>query len=240
MPEILLKKLILNGEKLKSEYDTDYISVGDEVLCRITAVKSKYIYTLINNKLIGRMDIENYQGNLDKIKKILKETIGLRKMSVESKGSASSDVTNNYPKELLIKSIIIDVIKLQNSLNQSDLGIKKKKIKKLKIYKIVPYIDFNTLDFEDDENTKISSGLTNEPLSTNLDINGKEVNIGIISDIRPLNKNPILLKIKNNIEDDKLLIPFNELPINMIKDDGEIKYKLGQKIKFLYDKKNNL
>ena len=117
------------------------------------------------------------------------------------------------------------------------MGIKKKKIKKLKIYKIVPYIDFNTLDFEDDENTKISSGLTNEPLSTNLDINGKEVNIGIISDIRPLNKNPILLKIKNNIEDDKLLIPFNELPINMIKDDGEIKYKLGQKIKFLYDKK---
>ena len=233
MPEILLKKLILNGEKLKSEYDTDYISVGDEVLCRITAViKSKYIYTLMNNKLIGRMDIENYQGNLDKIKKILKETIGLRKMSVESKGSASSDVTNNYPKELLIKSIIIDVIKLQNSLNQSELGIKKKKIKKLKIYKIVPYIDFNTL--------KITSGLTNEPLSTNLDINGKEVNIGIISDIRPLNKNPILLKIKNNIEDDKLLIPFNELPINMIKDDGEIKYKIGQKIKFLYDKKNNI
>ena len=54
-------------------------------------------------KFYVRMDIENYQGNLDKIKKILKETIGLRKMSVESKRSASSDVTNNYPKELLIK-----------------------------------------------------------------------------------------------------------------------------------------
>ena len=240
MPEILIKKLIANGEKLKSEYDSDYITIGDEVLCRITAVKAKYIYTLINNKLIGRMDIDNYQGNLDKIKKLLKETVGLRKMSVESRGSASSDVTNNYPKELLIKAIIIDVIKLQNSLNQSELGIKKKKIKKLKIYKIVPYIDINDIDFEDDENTKNISGLTNEPLSTNLDINGKEVNIGIISDIRPLNKYPILLKIKNNIEDDKLLIPFNELPINMIKDDGEIKYKLGHKIKFIYDKKNNI
>ena len=240
IPEILLNKLILNGEKLKSEYDSDYVTIGDEALCRITAVKAKYIYTLINNKLIGRMDIENYQGNLDKIKKLLKETVGLRKMSVESRGSASSDVTNNYPKELLIKAQIIDVIKLQNQLNPSDLGVKKKKIKKLKIYKIVPYTDINDIDFEDDENTKINSGLTNEPISTNLDITGKEVNIGIISDIKPLNKYPILLKIKNNPEDVKLQIPFNELPINMIKDDGEIKYKLGQKIKFLYDKKDNL
>ena len=240
MPEILLKKLLEKGEELKSEYDSDYINIGDEVLCRITAVKSKYIYTLINNRLIGKMDIENYQGNLDKIKKLLKETIGSRKMSVESKGSASSDVTNNYPKELLIKAEIIDIIKLQNKINENDLGIKKKKIKKLKIYKIVPYNDINEIDFEDDENIKINSGLTNEPLSVNLDITGKEVNIGIISDIKPLNKYPILLKMKNNPEEDKLQIPFNEIPINMIKDDGEIKYKLGQKIKFLYEKKNNL
>ena len=236
MPEILIKKLMENGEKLKSEYDSDYINIGDEVLCRITAVKSKYIYTLINNKLIGRMDIDNYQGNLEKIKKLLKETVGIRKMSVESRGSASSDVTNNYPKELLINADIIDIIKLQNKLNESDLGIKKKKIKKLKIYKIVPHIDFNEINFEDDENTKLNSGLTNEPLSLNLDITGKEVNIGIISEIKPLNKYPIILKVKNNTEENKLQIPFNEIPLNMLKDDGEIKYKLGQKIKFLYIK----
>ena len=236
MPEILIKKLMENGEKLKSEYDSDYINIGDEVLCRITAVKSKYIYTLINNKLIGRMDIDNYQGNLEKIKKLLKETVGIRKMSVESRGSASSDVTNNYPKELLINADIIDIIKLQNKLNESDLGIKKKKIKKLKIYKIVPHIDFNEINFEDDENTKLNSGLTNEPLSLNLDITGKEVNIGIISEIKPLNKYPIILKVKNNTEENKLQIPFNEIPLNMLKDDGEIKYKLGQKIKFLYTK----
>ena len=48
MPSILLKKLLENGEKLKSEYDADYVNIGDEVLCRITAVKSKYIYTIIN------------------------------------------------------------------------------------------------------------------------------------------------------------------------------------------------
>ena len=239
IPEVLIKKLLDNGDKLKSEYDTDYISIGDEVLCRITAVKSKYIYTLINNKLIGRMDIEHYQGNLEKIKKLLKETVGLRKMSVESKGSTSSDVTNNYPKELLIKADIIDIIKLQNKLNESELGIKKKKIKKLKIYKIVPHTDLNDIDFEDDENTKLNSGLTNEPVSTNLDIENKEVNIGIICDIKPLNKHPILLKVKNNTDENKLQIPFNEIPINMVKDDGEIKYKVGQKIKFLYDKKNN-
>ena len=121
MPDILIKKLLEKGEKLRAEYDSDNISIGDEVLSRITAVKSKYIYTLINNKLIGRMDIENFQGNLDKIKKLLKETIGLRKMSVESRGSASSDVTNNYPKELLINSEVIDIIKLQSKLNQSEL-----------------------------------------------------------------------------------------------------------------------
>ena len=240
MPSVLIKKLLENGEKLKSEYDSDYINIGDEVLCRITAVKAKYIYTLINNKFIGRMDIDNYQGNLEKIKKLIKETVGLRKMSVESRGSASSDVTNNYPKELLIKAEIIDIIKLQNKLNESDLGVKKKKIKKLKIYKIVPHTDINEIDIEEEGgNTKLNSGLTNEPISTNLDINGKEINIGIISDIKPLNKHPIILKVKNNTDDNKLQIPFNELPINMIKDDGEIKYKLGQKIKFLYDKKNN-
>ncbi len=158
-------------------------------------------------------------------------------MSVESRGSASSDVTNNYPKELLIKADIIDIIKLQNKLNESELGIKKKKIKKLKIYKIVPHTDFNLIDIEDEGNT--NTGLTNEPISSNIDITGKEVNIGIISDIKPLNKYPIILKVKNNTEENKLQIPFNELPINMINDDGEIKYKLGQKIKFLYDKKNN-
>ena len=183
------------------------------------------------------MDIENYQGNLEKIKKLIKETVGIRKMSVESRGSASSDVTNNYPKELLIKADIIDIIKLQNKLNESELGIKKKKIKKLKIYKIVPHTDFNLIDIEDEGNT--NAGLTNEPISSNIDITGKEVNIGIISDIKPLNKYPIILKVKNNTEENKLQIPFNELPINMINDDGEIKYKLGQKIKFLYDKKNN-
>ena len=53
-------------------------------------------------------------------------------MSVESRGSASSDVTNNYPKELLIKAQIIDVIKLQNQLNPSDLGVKKEKNKEIK------------------------------------------------------------------------------------------------------------
>ena len=186
------------------------------------------------------MDIDNYQGNLEKIKKLIKETVGIRKMSVESRGSASSDVTNNYPKELLIKAEIIDIIKLQNKLNESELGVKKKKIKKLKIYKIVPYIDINEIDIEEEDgNTKINNGLTNEPISTNLDINGKEINIGIISEIKPLNKYPILLKIKNNTDDNKLQIPFNELPINMVKDDGEIKYRLGQKIKFLYDKINN-
>ena len=41
---------------------------------------------------------------------------------------------------------------------------------------------------------------------------------------------------KNNTEENKLQIPFNEIPLNMLKDDGEIKYKLGQKIKFLYTK----
>ena len=146
-------------------------------------------------------------------------------------------MTNNYPKELLIKADIIDIIKLQNKLNESELGIKKKKIKKLKIYKIVPHTDFNLIDIEDEGNT--NTGLTNEPISSNIDITGKEVNIGIISDIKPLNKYPVVLKVKNNTEENKLQIPFNELPINMINDDGEIKYKLGQKIKFLYDKKNN-
>ena len=72
--------------------------------------------------------------------------------------------------------------------------------------------------FEDGKNTKISSGLSNESLRSNLDLNEIEANIG--SAIRPLNKNPILLKIKNNIKDDKLLFPFNELSINMIKYDG--------------------
>ena len=73
---------------------------------------------------------------------------------------------------------------------------RKKKIKKLKIYKIVPQIDFNSIDIDSDENIKINSGLTNEPVSSNLDITGKEPNIGIISSIKPLNKYPILLKIK--------------------------------------------
>ena len=111
------------------------------------------------------MDIDNYQGNLEKIKKLIKETVGIRKMSVESRGSASSDVTNNYPKELLIKAEIIDIIKLQNKLNESELGVKKKKIKKLKIYKIVPYIDINEIDIEEEDgNTKMNNGLTNEPM----------------------------------------------------------------------------
>ena len=144
MPEILKNKLIENGNKIKSEFENESLNIGDEVLCLLTSVKQKYIYTLINNKYIGRMDIENYQGNIEKIKKLLKETIGLTKMSVESKGSTGSNVTNNYPKELLINAEIIDIIKWQNNLSANELGInKKKKIKKLKIYQIVPQIDMN-------------------------------------------------------------------------------------------------
>ena len=109
MPEILKNKLIENGNKIKSEFENESLNIGDEVLCLLTSVKQKYIYTLINNKYIGRMDIENYQGNIEKIKKL---TIGLRKMSVESKGSTGSNVTNNYPKKLLINAEIIDIIKL--------------------------------------------------------------------------------------------------------------------------------
>ena len=242
MPDVLINKLIDNGNKLKSEFENESLNIGDEVLCRITSVKQKYIYTLINNKYIGRMDIENYQGNVDKIKKLLKENIGLRKMSVESKGSAgSNNVTNNYPKDLLINGEIIDIIKLQNKLSSNELGInKKKKIKKLKIYVIVPQIDMkNEIEIEE-PNDILNSGLTNESVSSSLDSTGKEPNIGIISAIRSMNKYPIILKIKNYSEN-KLQIPFNEIPLNMVKDDGELKYKLGHKIKFYYDKnKNNL
>ena len=76
MPEILINILIENGNKLKSEFENDSLNIGDEVLFRITSVKQIYIYTLINNKYIGRMDIECYQRNLEKIRKLLKETIG--------------------------------------------------------------------------------------------------------------------------------------------------------------------
>ena len=149
---------------------------------KIKEIKAK------KEELLKMMDKHDTQEIKEKIidvidNKSILDIEDLRKMSVESRGSASSDVTNNYPKELLINADIIDIIKLQNKLNESDLGIKKKKIKKLKIYKIVPHIDFNEINFEDDENTKLNSGLTNEPLSLNLDITGKEVNIGIISEI---------------------------------------------------------
>ena len=238
MPEILINKLIENGNKLKSEFENESLNIGDEVLCRITSVKQKYIYTLINNKYIGRLDIDNYQGNIEKIKKLLKETIGLRKMSVESKGSTGSNITNNYPKELLVNAEIIDIMKLHNKLSDNELGInKKKKIKKLKIYQIVPQIDMNK-EIENEENDKLNSGLTNEPVSSTLDSTGKEINIGIISSINPFNKCPLILKIKN-YSDNKLQIPFNEIPINMVKDDGDLKYKLGHKIKFYFNESKN-
>jgi len=165
-------------------------------------------------------------------------------MSVESKGSTGSNVTNNYPKELLINAEIIDIIKLQNNLSANELGInKKKKIKKLKIYQIVPQIDMNNelnIIGLEDENDKINSGLTNEPVSSTLDSTGKTINIGIINAIKPLNKHPLILKIKNYSEN-KLQIPFNEIPLNMVKDDGDLKYKLGHKIKFYFNgSKNNL
>ena len=241
MPDVLINKLIENGNKIKAEFENENINIGDEVLCRITSVKEKYIYSLINNKYIGRMDLDNYQGNVEKIKKLLKENIGLRKMSVESKGSTgSNNVTNNYPKDLLINGEIIDIIKLQNKLSENELGVsKKKKIKKLKIYQIVPQIDMkNEIEIEE-QNNILNSALTNDSVSSSLDTTGKEVNIGIISSIRPLSKCPIVLKIKNYSEN-KLQIPFNEIPLNMVKDDGELKYKLGHKIKFYYNKNNNL
>ena len=241
MPDVLINKLIENGDKIKLEFENDSLNIGDEVLARITSVKSNFIYTLINNKYIGRMDIENFQGNVEKIKKLLKESIGIRKMSVESKGSSGSNVTNNYPKELLINSQIIDIIKLQNKLSANELGVnKKKKIKKLKIYQIVPQINMNNEIEIEDENGKLNSGLTNDPVSSSLDETGEHANVGIISAIKPLNKYPIILKIRNYSEN-KLQIPFNEIPLDMIKDDGELKYKLGHKIKFYFNKeKNNL
>ena len=241
MPDVLINKLVENGNKIKSEFESESsLNIGDEVLCRITSVKEKYIYTLINNKFIGKMDIENYQGNIEKIKKLLKETIGIRKMSVESKDSNGSKVTNNYPKELLINAEIIDIIKLQNKLSHSEIGVnKKKKIKKLKIYQIVPKIDMNNEMEIEEENDLSNSGLTNDQISSILDTSGKEINVGIINAIKPLNKYPIMLKIKNYSES-KLQVPFNEIPINMVKDDGELRYKLGHKIKFYYNKSNNV
>ena len=240
MPDVLINKLIENGNKIKAEFETESLNIGDEVLCRITSVKEKYIYTLINNKFIGKMNIENYQGNIEKIKKLLKETIGIRKMSVESKDSNGSKVTNNYPKELLINAEIIDIIKLQNKLSHSEIGVnKKKKIKKLKIYQIVPKIDMNNEMEIEEENDLSNSGLTKDKISSTLDTSGKEVNVGIINAIKPLNKYPIMLKIKNYSES-KLQVPFNEIPINMVKDDGELRYRLGHKIKFYYNKSNNL
>ena len=92
----------------------------------------------------------------------------------------------------------------------------------------------------EDENDKINNGLTKESVSSTLDSTGKTINIGIINAIKPLNKHPLILKIKNYSES-KLQIPFNEIPLNMVKDDGDLKYKLGHKIKFYFNgSKNNL
>ena len=56
--------------------------------------------------------------------------------------------------------------------------------------------------------------------------------------IKPYTKLPITICINNDLIDNKLQIPFNTIPIEMISDEG-LKYKIGNKIKFFCDKKLN-
>ncbi len=207
-PEVIIKKLLLKENQILAEKGEAPLNIGDDVLCKITSIKKKYIYCLINNKFIGRMDINNYQGNLDQVKKILKETVNLRKMSVDSNISKGSNKSSG-PQEIKVK--IIDIIKIQNNSNSSNndlLGIstknKKKKAKTHRIYILIPSIQTldENMEIEEDENKKDTTGLVKEtePLAEELNTSGKEPNIGIISAIIPSSKYPLVVKIKNNAD----------------------------------------
>ena len=214
IPKEIISKLLNYKDK-----DINKISnkkIGDIVNCIITGIKKEHIFFFCDNKTLGRMEINSFPGNIDKITKLLNQTINLRKNSTDSKSSFNS------VSELKMKNQIIRIV-----------NVETKKKKKIQIYELAP------IDEEDliNENN-INSHITNEEISNELDKTNKKENIGIISMIKPYTKLPITICINNELIDDKLQIPFNTIPIEMINEEG-LKYKIGNKIKFFCDKKLN-
>ena len=190
--------------------------IGDTVNCLINSIKKDHIFFFCDNRVLGRMEIKSFPGNIDRISKLLNETINLRKNSSDSKSSL------NNVSELKMKNKIVRI-----------LNVETKKKKKIQLYELAPIED------EDLINEKgINEYLTNEEISNDLDKTNKKENIGIISMIKPFTKLPITLCINNDLIEEKLQIPFNKIPIEMISEEG-LKYKIGNKIKFYCDKKLN-
>ena len=214
IPKEIISKLINYTDKDINKMSNK--KIGDIVNCIITGIKKEHIYFFCDNKILGRMEINSFQGNIDKIAKLLNETINLRKNSSDSKNSFNSI------SELKMKNQIIRIV-----------NIETKKKKKIQIYDLAP-IDDEDLINEKKQNLYI----TNEEISNELDKTNKKENVGIISMIKPYTKLPITICINNDLIDNKLQIPFNTIPIEMISDEG-LKYKIGNKIKFFCDKKLN-
>lgn len=182
--------------------------IGDVVSCVINGIKGNYIYCVFNKKKIGRIDINTFNGNVNQIKKLLEQTVQIRKQSADNNGD---DSKNASVSALKVKAKVVNI------------SISKKS--DMKIYDLV-VIDTDTTDTNDDN----TSTIIHDNISTTLNTSGTVLNTGIIASVKQTSKHPLIITI-NSPDQTTLKLPFSELPLSNITENG-ITYKPGNKIQF--------
>ena len=186
--------------------------IGDVVSCVINGIKGNYIYCVFNKKKIGRIDTNTFNGNVNQIKKLLEQTVQIRKQSVDNNNNNNNERKNDNNASvnaLKIKAKVVNIVVSKKS--------------DMKIYDLV-VVD-NDTNNDNDNNTII-----HENISTTLDTSGNVLNTGIIAAVKQNSKHPLIISI-NSSEQTQLKLPFSEIPLTNITENG-VTYRPGNKIQF--------
>ena len=182
--------------------------IGDVVMCVINGIKGNYIYCVFNKKKIGRIDINTFNGNVNQIKKLLEQTVQIRKQSVDNNNNNGDESKNASISALKVKAKVVNV----SLSKKSDM----------KIYDLVV--------IDNDTDTNDDNTIIHDNISTTLNTSGNVLNTGIIAAVKQTSKHPLIITI-NSPEQTTLKLPFSEIPISNITENG-ITYKPGNKIQF--------
>jgi len=161
-----------------------YIAPGITFIRQINGIKNKYLYIFINKKTIGRINIKDFNGDYDEIKKILKETNYSRK---------------NFDKQYKQNETEVDQVEsLEDNKLNLNLNLLKSKFKILHIEQTDNMEIIDLINIDKDNTSELENELSIIDETTKMD--GETPYKGIISKIDFSNKYPIRIDYRNSIE----------------------------------------
>ena len=218
-PNKLGNKIISSSKRTQGEKVKKEIIPGNIVKGRINGIKGAYVYVYIDKKTLGRIHLNNFQGDIEAIKEHLKhiET----DLNKTNNHDSSNAISTNYPEELKINCRILHV----ESKEGKD---------SLKICDLTDSIDSTQEESLIDKRSRVNKELTLE-----LDFNGEKENVGIISKIDLSNKYPIKIDhCSRNHRTVKVQIHYSYIPVENLQNIKSI-YKVGEKIIFYSKNSDN-